>query len=114
MREDYVSAVGGFEGRFVRTGAEGLLGHVTVSIPSLRVALTSDSYISKKKHRVSPLLNGKEEEMWVENWEMKMKWKPYPETIWNPNGTTEGSKTQLLYRGSQRRRLITILRCILR
>ena len=44
MREDYVSAVGGLEGRFVRTAAEGLLGHVTVSIPSLRLALTSDSY----------------------------------------------------------------------
>ena len=67
MREDYVSAVGGLEGRFVRTAAEGLLGHVTVSIPSLRLALTSDSYF-KKKHRVSPLLNGeKERDVGVEN-----------------------------------------------
>ena len=39
-----VSAVGEPEGRFVRTAAAGLLGHVTVSIPSLRLALMSDSY----------------------------------------------------------------------
>lgn len=64
--EDYctaVSEVGGLEGRLVRTAtAVGILGHVTVSIPSLRLALTSDSY---KKHRVrvSPMLNDKEEKM---------------------------------------------------
>ena len=42
--------------------AVGILGHVTVSIPSLRLALTSDSY---KKHRVrvSPMLNDKEAKM---------------------------------------------------
>jgi hypothetical protein len=46
----------------VRTAAAaGILGHVTVSIPSLRLALTSDSY---KKHRVSPMRNDKEEKMW--------------------------------------------------
>jgi len=52
MREDpehywmAVHAVGEFEGRRVRTAAAGLLGHVTVSIPSLRLALMSDSLIS--------------------------------------------------------------------
>lgn len=58
--EDYctlVSAVGGLEGRLVRTAEPGILGHVTVSIPSLRLALTSDSY---EKNRVSSLQNDKE------------------------------------------------------
>ena len=44
----------------MRTAAAGILGHVTVSMPSLTLALTSDSY---KKDRVSPLLN-EEAEMW--------------------------------------------------
>ena len=45
---------------------------------------------------------------------MKMQWKPYLEIVWNPNGTTESSKTQLLYRDSQLRPLNTILRRIMR
>jgi hypothetical protein len=59
--EDYCTAVPEVEGlevRLVRTAAvAGILGHETVSIPSLRLALTSDSY---KKYRVSPLLNDEE------------------------------------------------------
>ena len=92
--------------------AVGILGHVTVSIPSLRLALTSDSY---KKHRVrvSPMLNDKEEKMsgGIENEDIT---KHYLETLWNPNGTTEGSITKLLYRDNQLRRLNTIPCCILR
>ena len=50
MREDpeghcrAVPAVGQFEGELVHTAVAGLLGHVIVSIPSLRLALMSDSY----------------------------------------------------------------------
>ena len=42
-------AVGGLKGSRVCTAAAGLIGHVTVtvSIPSLRLALMSDSYIYK-------------------------------------------------------------------
>lgn len=45
--QDYcrtVPTVEELEGRLVRAVAAGLLGHVTVSIPSLRLALMSDSY----------------------------------------------------------------------
>jgi len=42
-----VPAVGGLElgGRLVSEAAAGILGHDTVNMPSLRLALTSDSYI---------------------------------------------------------------------
>ena len=64
--EDYCKAApavrGLEEGRLVRTVEGGILGHVTVSIPSFRLAFTSDSYL--KKHRISPLQNDKEEKMW--------------------------------------------------
>jgi hypothetical protein len=110
-----VSEVEGLEGRLVCTAtAAGILGHVTVSIPSLRLALTSDSY---KKHRVShgPMLNDKEDSEDVGGGiENEDTMGPYLETLWNPNGTTKGSITKLLYRDSQLRRLYTIPRCILR
>ena len=38
----------------MRAAAAAVLGHVTVSIPSLRLALTSDSC----KHQVSRVING--------------------------------------------------------
>lgn len=61
-----VPEVGGLElgGRLVRTAAAGVLGQDTVSMPSLRLALTSDSY---RKNRVSFVTNDKEEGGWIEN-----------------------------------------------
>jgi len=92
--EDYcraVPAVGGLElgGRLVSEAAAGILGHDTVNMPSLRLALTSDSYTKKNSQSVSLL-----------------------KTLWNPNGTTEGSKTQFLYWDKQLGLLSAILRCI--
>ena len=68
-KKDYcraVPAVGGLElgGRLVRAAAAGILGHETVNMPSLRLALTSDSY---RKNRVSFVTNDKEEGGWIEN-----------------------------------------------
>ena len=64
-------AVGGFKGSRVRTAAAGLLGHVTVSIPSLRLALISDSYIKILSQPIVKWWGGKEVGEYAEVWEMK-------------------------------------------
>ena len=104
-----VPEVGGLElgGRLVRTAAAGVLGQDTVSMPSLRLALTSDSY---RKIESASLLKMKRR---VGGLKTDVQWDAYLETLWYSNSTTEASKTELLNWDNQLRLLTTILCCIL-